>query len=59
MPRDVSTRWNLTYDMLIFAIKYRVVVDTVCADRELGLRKFELTSREWEIVSQLADTLKV
>lgn len=45
--------------MLIFAIKYRVVVDMVCADRELGLRKFELTTREWEIVSQLADMLKV
>ncbi|EIW54546.1 uncharacterized protein TRAVEDRAFT_132641 [Trametes versicolor FP-101664 SS1] len=59
MPRDVSTHWNSTYDMLIFAIKYCVVVDTVCADRELGLRKFELTTREWEIVSQLADTLKV
>ena len=22
MPRDVSTRWNLTYEMLEFAVKY-------------------------------------
>ncbi|KAK7040039.1 hypothetical protein R3P38DRAFT_2514150, partial [Favolaschia claudopus] len=23
MPRDVRTRWNSTYDMLCFAVKYR------------------------------------
>lgn len=59
MPRDVATRWNSMYDMLVFVIKYRVVVDAICADRELSLRKFELTTREWAITSQLADTLKV
>ncbi|KAI0727918.1 hypothetical protein C8Q72DRAFT_779000 [Fomitopsis betulina] len=59
MPRDVATRWNSTYDMLVFALKYRAVVDAICADRELGLRKFELSLREWAIATQLADTLKV
>lgn len=59
MPRDVATRWNSTYDMLVFALKYRAVVHAICADRELGLRKFELSLREWAIATQLADTLKV
>lgn len=45
--------------MLLFAIKYHVVVDAVCADCKLGLRKFKLTTCEWLIALQLADTLKV
>ncbi|KAI0359341.1 hypothetical protein OH77DRAFT_1472574 [Trametes cingulata] len=59
IPRDVSTRWNSTFDMLKVGIEYRRVVDTMCADRELGLRKYELSSREWTIATQLADVLKL
>lgn len=59
IPRDVSTRWNSTFDMLIAALEYRKVVDAMCADRDLGLRKFELGAREWTIARQLADVLKV
>ena len=34
MPRDVSTRWNSTYDMLDFAITYRAALDKLTGDRD-------------------------
>ena len=59
MPRDVSTRWNSTFDMLDFALNYRKVIDVISADREMGLRQFELSEFEWQIAGQLRDILKV
>ncbi|KAG0704201.1 hypothetical protein DFH29DRAFT_762254, partial [Suillus ampliporus] len=31
MPRDVATRWNLTFDMLKYALEHRKAVDVVTA----------------------------
>ena len=59
MPRDVTTHWNSTYDMLNFAIEYRQAIDTLTADQRHELRAYELNEREWIIVSQLCDVLKV
>ena len=59
LPRDVKTRWNSTYDMLETALKYRKVVDAMCADKKNNLRGCELSKREWEIAAQLRATLKV
>jgi len=58
MPRDVSTRWNSTFDMLDFAIDYRTAIDTVTSNRDLNLRKYELADEEWAIAENLRDTLK-
>jgi hypothetical protein len=58
MPRDVSTRWNSTFDMLDFAVKYRVAIDSLTSNRELNLRKCELEDDEWEVAGNLRDTLK-
>jgi hypothetical protein len=58
MPRDVSTRWNSTYDMLNFALEYRVPIDAITSDRELNLHKYELEDDEWEVAQNLCDTLK-
>jgi hypothetical protein len=59
MPRDVSTRWNSTFDMLEFAIRYRVAIDAMTEVRGYDLRKYELVSAEWDIAMELRDVLKV
>jgi hypothetical protein len=57
MPRDVVTRWNSTYDMLVFALEYRQAIDEISGDREM--RKYELDDEEWSLVQQLCDVLEV
>ncbi len=37
MPWDVLTRWNLTFDMLKFAIEYRSAIDTITAEHNMKL----------------------
>ena len=59
MPRDVTTQWNSTFDMLVFAVEYRVAIDEISGDRALKLRKFELNTEEWQVAVQLRDVLKV
>lgn len=54
MPRDVQTRWNLTYDMLRFALKYEKAVMIMTQTRELGLRGYELSPEEWVLALQLS-----
>ncbi|GLB43472.1 putative protein dimerization activity [Lyophyllum shimeji] len=58
MPRDVRTRWNSTYDMLSFALSYKEGLVALTGDVTNGLRAFELSAAEWEIVGQLQLTLK-
>ena len=59
MPRDVTTRWNSTFDMLAFAVQYRSAIDNITGDKSANLRKYELDEAEWNIASQLHSTLKV
>ncbi|KAJ7504730.1 hypothetical protein B0H11DRAFT_1709474, partial [Mycena galericulata] len=53
LPRDVRTRWNSTYDMLVVAVQYKDVVNMVTADRNLPLRKYELSDSDWMIVEDM------
>jgi hypothetical protein len=58
MPRDVSTRWNSTFDMLEFAIEYRAAIDAVTSIRDLNLCKYKLADKEWVIATDICDSLK-
>jgi len=59
IPRDVSTRWNSCCDMVDVGVDYRDAVDGVTQRRDLGLRAFELSDHEWEVLGELHDVLKV
>ena len=59
MPRDVTTRWNSTFDMLDFAVDHVTAIDTITADRDMKLRQYKLSEGDWAIARQLRDVLKV
>jgi hypothetical protein len=60
MPRDVTTRWNSTYDMLLFASRYQKAIDRITADKSLKrAKKFELEDDEWKIIEDLIAVLGV
>lgn len=59
LPRDVSTRWNSTFDHLAAFLELQVYVETFTGIRENGLREFELTSEEWDCLKQLVKVLQV
>ena len=59
IPRDVKTRWNSTYNMLVMAIKYHLAIDNITANKALKLRKYELDNDDWKIISDLIQVLKV
>jgi hypothetical protein len=57
MPRDVTTRWNSTFDMLDFAVEHITAINIITADHKL--RDYELSEGDWGIARQLRDVLKV
>lgn len=59
MPRDVATRWNSTFDMLDFAVEHIDALNAITGDREMKLRRYELSEEDWTIATQLRDVLKV
>ncbi|KAF9060308.1 hypothetical protein BDP27DRAFT_1237031, partial [Rhodocollybia butyracea] len=58
IPRNVATRWNSTYDMLVVARQYSAVIDGITADKKLQLCKYELSEQQWKIVDDLIHIFK-
>jgi hypothetical protein len=57
IPHDVVTRWNSTFDMLQFALKYCKAINAITVERTLKLRKYELEPEDWLIIEDLAAVL--
>ena len=59
MPRDVLTCWNLTFDMVDFAIDYQPAINAITGNCDMKMQSLELDALEWAIAKELHDTLKV
>jgi len=59
MPHDVSTQWNLSCDMVEFAVEHHEPINVITQQRDLGLRKFKLSDREWATLKELQGVLMV
>ncbi|KAJ7440690.1 hypothetical protein B0H11DRAFT_1750543 [Mycena galericulata] len=59
LPRDVKTRWNSTYDMIVAALKYRRAYREFTMDETNGLISHVLTAAEWQVLEDLRDILCV
>ena len=59
MPRDVTIRWNSTFDMLNFAVTYRRALESLTGTLGMGLQDYELSDDDWVIAKDLRDILEV
>ncbi len=59
IPRDIRTRWNVTYDMLDFTYQYKKAINKITNIQEMKLHAYKIKLHKWEIVKQLCDFLKV
>ncbi|KAJ6601530.1 hypothetical protein B0H10DRAFT_1659087, partial [Mycena sp. CBHHK59/15] len=58
IPRDVRTRWNSLYDMLVVAPMYKKVINDFTGDRNLGYRAYDLTDVQWGLVGDMVHIFK-
>jgi hypothetical protein len=47
------------FDMLDFAVQYRLAIDKITSDQSADLHQFELSYHDWDIAKQLCSVLKV
>jgi hypothetical protein len=52
-------QWNSTYDMLVFAIEYKIAIKAITSDIDLKLVKYQLSLEEWVVTEELCRALEV
>jgi len=50
IPQDVIMHWNLTHDMMVFALEYHKPINSITADKSLKLRQYKLDNEGWGII---------
>lgn len=45
--------------MLEFTLEYKAVLNAFTSDRDNDMRQYEMDEKEWDIVKELVDILKV
>lgn len=45
--------------MILFATEYHAALDFMTADRDMNLRKYELSKKEWGMATELCEVLQV
>jgi hypothetical protein len=65
MVRDVATQWNSTAELVGCAIQLRKLLSLLIIDKEhnkargVRLKRFQLSSKEWDLLEQLYPLLEV
>ena len=59
LPQDVATCWNSMFDMLDFVLEYWAGIDVITDKNKLGVNQYTLGDKEWELLKQLCNVLKV
>jgi hypothetical protein len=59
LVRRMVTRWNTDLDSLRSHVYFRPAVKLLTADRDLSLKRYQLTEAQWDMAEQLIHELKV
>ncbi|KAJ7355243.1 hypothetical protein DFH08DRAFT_690205, partial [Mycena albidolilacea] len=53
IPRDIPTHWNSTYDMIVFAVRYKAAINEITGDRDVAYRIYDLSNNDWVIIEDI------
>lgn len=59
LTRRVVTRWNTDLECIRSHLHFRPAVKLLTADRDLSLKRYQLTETQWSLAEQLVSELKV
>lgn len=59
LARRIATRWNTELDCLRSHVHFRSAIKQLVADRDLSLKRYDLTESQWDLAMQLVSELKV
>lgn len=55
---DVCTRWNSTFDMLTWSVKYKLSLNILCDTNQNTLSQFKIVENDWNLIGYIVKYLK-